>query len=127
MKGSHREWGTGRDQLDDFFLPFAAHPTEAPLDTVTASGAEALTPASVSDTCYRKPHTSNGAGLLPWNLMEPHIPGVLPVLPQPPDWALLLNATPQRRSLETLVPAPGSSLGTAVRHLTGSGCEPPTA
>lgn len=38
-------------------------------------------------------------------------PGVLPVLPQSPDWALLLTATPQRGSLETLVPVPGSSQG----------------
>lgn len=88
MQGSHRgwgagrEWGAGRDRLDDFCLPFHRGPSG---HIVTASRAEALTPASGSATCYRRPHTSNGAGLLPGSLMfqATHIPGALPVLLQP--------------------------------------------
>lgn len=82
MQGGHRGWGAGRDRLDDFCLPFHRGPSG---HTVTASRAEALTPASGSATRYRRPHTSNGAGLLPGSLMfqATHIPGALPVLLQP--------------------------------------------
>lgn len=66
------------------------------------------------------PETNTSPPVMEHCVPGTHIPGVLPVLPQPPDWSLLLITTQQRAGQEILVPIQGSPLGTAAPPLTAS-------